>query len=109
MLQDYFIETDDTWRIPDSNNEADIQQKRKDRLLRDFRRYLDDKSKRLKDVRVEVLRVGFYDCFERKLWQPIINVGARIPEDLLHEDEKLLMYYDTAQARIRAQPKTLLF
>ena len=73
------------------------------------RRYLEDKSKRLKDVRVEVLRVGFYDCFERQSWEAIVNVGSRIPEDLLYEDEKLYLFYETAQNRVRQQAKTTLF
>ena len=109
LLQDYFIESNDKWRVPDPTNEVDIKQKRKDRLLRDFRRYLEDKSKRLKDVRVEVLRVGFYDCFERQSWEAIVNVGSRIPEDLLYEDEKLYLFYETAQNRVRQQVKTTLF
>ena len=111
VLKDYFIETDDKWRIPDPTNAADIQQKRKDRLLKDFRRYIEEAtgSKRLKDVRIEVLRVGFMDCFERQAWETMLKVGGKIPEDLLYEDERLYNFYQTAESRFKAQPKATLF
>ena len=65
--------------------------------------------KRLKDVRLEALREGFHDCWERKLWDNIVQVGSRIPDELLYEDEKLYMYFEIAQGMAGKMDKGTLF
>ena len=56
--------------------------------------------KKLKDVRLEALRAGFKNSWEKKDWGVIVNIADKIPQNLLMEDEQLLMYYDIAKDRM---------
>ena len=105
MLNQSFIqEADGRWRISDLNEAKDREKLRAKILLKDFNEYLKIvnqlRSKKLKEVRVEALRAGFKDCWEKKDFTTIILLGDKIPQNLLLEDEQLLMYYDIAKDRV---------
>ena len=44
-------------------------------------------------------RAGFKHCWQNRDYRTIIAVAQRIPEDVLQEDPKLLMWYDQAVTR----------
>ena len=73
-------------------------------LLKEFDKYKEEldnpKTKKIKEVRVEALRAGFKMCWEKKDFKTIVNMGDKIPQNILLEDEQLLMYYDIAKDRI---------
>lgn len=50
--------------------------------------------------RIEAIRAGFKRAYDDKQYQTIVSFAARLPERILHEDEKLLMYYDVASMRL---------
>jgi hypothetical protein len=58
------------------------------------------KAKRLKVIRLEAVRTGFKHCWQSRDYRTIIAVAQRIPEKVLQEDPKLLMWYDQAVTRI---------
>jgi DNA modification methylase len=100
LLEENFIQMpDNRWRVPDLNEAKDREALRKKALMREFGDYvtLASGGKKLKEVRVEALRVGFKDSWERKDFKTIIAVADKIPNNILLEDEQLLMYYDIAQ------------
>lgn len=104
ILKENFLEDESGyWRLPDPEKEADLENMRTKRLLREFDHYVEHanltKGKRLKDVRLEALRAGFKDCYQKKEFATIIKVGDKIEESLLTEDEILLQYYDIAASR----------
>src|SRR5690606_9912199 len=104
ILEENFLK-DDTgkWYVPDAENEADLEKLRNKRLLKIFEDYKVEAAKpkgKLKEVRVEALRVGFKQCYQDKDFKTIVNVGDRIPNNLLMEDEVLLQFYDIASAKI---------
>ena len=57
------------------------------------------RGKRLKVIRLEAVRAGFKHCWQNRDYRTIIAVAQRIPEDVLQEDPKLLMWYDQALTR----------
>jgi DNA modification methylase len=100
LLEENFIQmSDNRWRVPDLNEAKDRETLRNKSLLKEFGDYvtLASGGKKLKEVRVEALRVGFKDSWERKNFKTIITVADKIPNNILLEDEQLLMYYDIAQ------------
>lgn len=104
ILEENFLK-DETgkWYVPDAENEADLEKLRNKRLLKIFEDYKAEAAKpkgKLKEVRVEALRVGFKQCYQDKDFKTIVNVGDRIPNNLLMEDEVLLQFYDIASAKI---------
>ena len=57
------------------------------------------RAKRLKVIRLEAVRAGFKHCWQNRDYRTIIAVAQRIPENVLQEDPKLLMWYDQASTR----------
>lgn len=104
ILEENFLK-DDTgkWYVADAENEADLEKLRNKRLLKIFEDYKTEVAKpkgKLKEVRVEALRVGFKQCYQDKDFKTIVTIGDRIPNNLLMEDEVLLQFYDIAAAKI---------
>lgn len=104
LLEENFIkEPDGKWRIPDANDEKDLEILRTKSLLKEFNLCVEQASKpksKIKEVRVEALRAGFKQCYIDKDFKTIVMVGDKIPENLLTEDEVLLQYYDIASSRV---------
>lgn len=104
ILEENFIKNeDDTWRIPNIEDDIDLEKLRTKALLKEFKLYLEVCRKprgKLKDIRVEAVRAGFKQCYSDKNFADIILVGDRIPQNLLTEDEVLLQYYDIASSKI---------
>jgi hypothetical protein len=92
----------DRWYVPDPNKAGDLEKLREKALLKEFEEYKTSKKK-LKVFRLEAVRAGF-----KKLWQErtseayrtIVEVAEKIPNNVLEEDPKLLMWYDQAVTRL---------
>ena len=114
----------DRWYVPDPNKAGDLEKLRERALLREFWDYLppgykpsakgpEDAmlpgmgqkeakvpgGKKLRVIRLEAVRAGFKHCWQNRDYRTIIAVAQRIPEDVLQEDPKLLMWYDQALTR----------
>ena len=89
----------DRWYVPDPNKAQDLEKKREKALLKEFEAYRTHSGKRMKDFRLEVLRAGFKNAWGNKDYKTIIDIAAKIPEEALQEDEKLLLWYDQALTR----------
>lgn len=105
VLEENFIqESDGSWRIPDINEEKDREQLRTKSLLKIWNEYCQliesGKAKKLKDVRLEAIKAGFKDCYQKKDYKLIVTMGDKIPENLLTEDEMLLNFYDIASNKV---------
>jgi len=104
ILEENFLKDESgKWYVPDAENEADLEKLRNKRLLKIFEDYKAEAAKpkgKLKEVRVEALRVGFKQCYQDKDFKTIVTLGDRIPNNLLMEDEVLLQFYDIASAKI---------
>lgn len=117
------IKAKDRWYVPDPNKAGDLEKLREKALLREFWEYLPPgykpsnhlneesylpglapkapipKGKRFKVIRLEAVRAGFKHCWQNRDYRTIIAVAQRIPENILQEDPKLLMWYDQALTR----------
>ena len=90
----------DRWYVPDSNKQIDLEKLRERSLLSEFEAYRTSKERKLKLFRSEAVRVGFKAAYDRQDYKIIVEVAAKLPENVLQEDEKLLMYYDVASMRL---------
>lgn len=103
LAENFIKEPDGKWRIPDANDEKDLEILRTKALLKEFNLYVEQASKpksKIREARVEALRAGFKQCYIDKDFKTIVMVGDKIPENLLTEDEVLLQYYDIASSRV---------
>lgn len=89
----------DRWYVPDPNQAQDLEKLRERALLREFEQYRAFSGKILRVFRLEALRAGFKRAWQEKDYATILAVANKIPEDVLQEDPKLLMWYDQALTR----------
>lgn len=100
LLEENFLKDDNgRWFIADRSNEADLIKLREKRLLKEFEEYFEGKGK-LKLFRTEAIRVGFSKLWKDKDYKKIIQVANRLPDIVIQEDDKLLMYYDISLSRV---------
>jgi 16S rRNA G966 N2-methylase RsmD len=88
------------WYVPDPDKEGDLEKLRLRTLLKEFEGYRTGTSKKIKQFRSEAVRAGFKHCYDEQDYQTIVDVAAKLPEKVIQEDEKLLMYYDVATMRL---------
>ncbi len=114
----------DRWYVPDPNKAGDLEKLRERALMKEFWEYLPPgyepvkleslegylpglepktasipKGKKIKVIRLEAVRVGFKHCWQNRDYTTIIAVASKIPDKILQEDPKLLMWYDQAVTR----------
>ena len=91
----------DRWYLPDPNKSIDLERLREKRLLKEFEEYRASKSRQLRLFRLEAIRAGFKKAWQERDYQTILEVAHKIPENVLQEDTKLLMWYDQAKNKNR--------
>ena len=87
------------WYVPDPNKACDLEKIRDKSLLREFEGYR-NATKKLKTFRLEAVRAGFKHAYQERDYATILAVGKKIPENVLEEDEKLLMWFNQAEMRV---------
>lgn len=86
------------WYVPDPSKAGDLEKLREKALLKEFEEYKQVKKK-LRIFRLEAVRAGFKKAWQERDYDVIISVAKKIPESVLEEDPKLLMWYDQAVTR----------
>jgi len=66
--------------------------------MKEFEQYKSEKK--LRNVRLEAVRLGFRKCYEAHDFATIIAIGKKLPAGAIEEDDKLLRYYDRAQLHL---------
>lgn len=92
----------DRWYVPDPNKVGDLEKLRERALLKEFGEYRQAKKK-LKLFRLEAVRSGFKKAWQERDYGTIISVAEKIPNNVLEEDPKLLMWYDQAVTRMGSE------
>lgn len=90
----------DRWYVPDPSKQAEREAIREKSLLREFEEYKTSTQRKLKVFRTEAVRAGFKACWQERDYGTIVKVAEKLPDAVLQEDEKLLMYYDNALTRL---------
>lgn len=91
------------WYVPDPNKQQDVEARREKALLREFDAYKQHKGKKLKEIRLEVMRAGFKAAWSAKDYRTIIDVSAKVPDEVWQEDERLMMLHSMAETRLEAE------
>ena len=100
LLEENFLkENNGEWYIPDINKATDVIRLREKKLVKEFEEYLSTSGK-LKKFRTEAIRAGFAKLWKDKNFDLIVKTAERLPEEVVQEDEKLLMYYDLSLSRL---------
>lgn len=89
----------DRWYVPDPHKAGDLEKLRDRTLLREFAEYQASDLRRLRVFRLEAIRAGFRRAWQASDYATIVTVAQKIPEGILQEDPKLMMWYDQATVR----------
>ena len=87
------------WYVPDTRKAVDLDRLRERSLLREFVQYRTSPRRTLKVFRLDAIRAGFRTAWQEGDYNTIIRVARKIPEGVLQEDAKLLMWFDQALTR----------
>ena len=88
------------WYVPDPNKAGDLEKLREKALLKEFEEYKQAKKK-LRVFRLEAVRAGFKKAYQERDYATIIALSKKIPNNVLEEDPKLLLWYDQAVTRTK--------
>ena len=99
LEENFLMDDDEKWYIPDLTKSGDLAKLREKNLLKEFQSYLESKGK-LKVFRSEAIRAGFAKLWKDKDYKSIVAVAERLPEATIQEDPSLLMYYDISLSRV---------
>jgi len=92
-------EAKDRWYVADPNKARDLEKLRERGLLQEFEEYRMSRDRQLKVFRLEAVRAGFKRAWQEHEYSTIVRIAGKIPEAVLQEDPKLLMWYDQALLR----------
>ena len=87
------------WYVPDPGKAGDLEKLRERALLKEFDDYRQSDQRRLRVFRVEAVLAGFRRAWQRQDYATIVAVAHKIPDAVLQDDPKLLMWYDQAVTR----------
>jgi hypothetical protein len=93
----------DRWYVPDPNKAGDLEKLRERALSGEFTEYRQSKQRRLPIFRLEAVRAGFKKAWTERDYETILAVAGKLPEAVLQEDAKLLMWLDQARTRLGAE------
>ena len=97
------LKAKDRWYVPDPHKASDLEEIRDRTLLREFKEYQTSDTRRLRLFRLEAIRAGFRHAWQAQDYATIVAVAAKIPDNVLQEDPKLLMWFDQATVRQSAR------
>jgi hypothetical protein len=100
LQQNFLKDGDDRWYVPDPKKQQDLEKLREQALLREFEEYKNTGPKRIKVFRTEAVRAGFKAAWAARDYKTIVAVAEKLPEEVVHEDQTILMYYDNASMRM---------
>jgi hypothetical protein len=100
LLEDNFLKDEQgKWYVPDVTKSGDVAKLREKKLIKEFEGYLATKGK-LKLFRAEAIRAGFAKLWKENNYQLIVSTASRLPENVINEDDKLMMYVDLSAGRV---------
>ncbi|MHB9129933.1 MAG: DNA methyltransferase [Armatimonadota bacterium] len=109
ILKENFIQDEnELWRVPDPNQEKDLEALRRKGLLRTFDGYTKSKGQ-LKVFRKEAILEGFKHCWQTKQFGVIVAVCENIPPKILQEIPEFVQFYDIAKDLAPAETVQLEF
>lgn len=103
LEQNFLSDEAGRWYVPDRSKEADLIRLRERALLREFAEYRKADTTRLTVFRAEAVRAGFRQAWQEKDYATVVAVATKIPDSVLREDPKLLMWFDQAVVRVEGE------
>ncbi|MGE5580736.1 MAG: DNA methyltransferase [Bacillota bacterium] len=108
LRENFILDEDERWRLPDPNRERDLDALRRKNLLRVFSGYVAQRG-RIKVFRREALLEGFRYCWESKQFGTVLRVCEKLPLTVVQGDREIQMYSDIAKDMVSTSATQLEF
>lgn len=108
LKENFIVDDGGKWRVPDPNQERDLEALRRKSMLRTFEGYVKLKGQ-LKTFRKEAIIEGFKHCWQTKQLGIIVAICERIPAKVLQEIPEFVQFYDIAKDLAPAETQQLEF
>jgi hypothetical protein len=108
LKENYIVDDDGKWRVPDPTQEKDLESLRRKGLLKTFEGYVKSKGQ-IKVFRKEAILEGFKHCWQTKQYGVIVAVCENIPVKILQEVPEFVQFYDIAKGMAPAETPQLEF
>lgn len=101
LLDESFVRTNGHWKRPDKLTEDELQRRRQQRLLEQFREYVQTakNGQKLKEIRVEAVLAGFTDCYRAGRYSDILLVGRKLDRALVESNTDIYDFIDIAETK----------
>jgi hypothetical protein len=93
LKENFIVNNEGKWRIPDPNQEKDLEALRLKGMLKTFENYVKTNGQ-LKIFRKEAIVEGFKHCWHTKQFGVIVALCERIPAKILQEVPEFIQFYD---------------
>lgn len=99
ILDENFIYEEKKYRLPTSNEQFNIEEKRNKQLQKDFEGLLEkinSSKKKIKEVRKEALLYGLMNLYKEKEVDLIKTIGNRVDRNIINSDDDISTIIDWA-------------
>jgi hypothetical protein len=108
LKENFILDESGKWRVPNPNQERDLEALRRKGLLKTFEAYTKSQGP-LKVFRKEAILEGFKHCWQTKQYGVIVVVCENIPAKILQEVPEFVQFYDIAKDIAPAETEQLDF
>lgn len=108
LKENFIVDENGYWRVPDPNREKDLEALRRKVQLKTFEGYVTTKGP-LKVFRKEAVLEGFKHCWQTKQYAVIVGVCEKIPPRILQEIHEFIQFYDIVKELVPDVPAQLQF
>jgi hypothetical protein len=102
LLGDNFVSTDGKYRRPQSLEKEALEERRNERLTKEFEGYLEKirDGKKLEGVRKEAVLVGLILCYQQKRYQDIQAIAESLPRHVIENNNDIYDIIDVVSAKL---------
>lgn len=102
LLEETCVQVNGHWKRPDALTAEELENRRRERLLRQFNDYLREAAagQKLKDVRKEAILAGFEEAYRAKRFGDIVTVGHKLNRSLVDSSTEIFDFMDIAEAKL---------
>jgi hypothetical protein len=102
LLEETCVQVNGHWKRPDALTAEELEERRRQRLLRQFDDYLRQakSGQKLKDVRKEAILTGFEEAYRDKRFEDIVKVGEKLDQRVIDSSTEIFDFIDIAETKM---------
>lgn len=102
LLEETCVQVNGHWKRPDALTAEELEERRRQRLLRQFDEYLRQArtGQSLNNVRKEAILTGFEEAYRDKRFGDIVKVGEKLDQRVIDSSTEIFDFIDIAETKM---------